>query len=233
MTEPSFDYLPGDKQLPSPYYSDELVTIYHGDCRVVDVWLGADILVTDPPYGTRLTSRANGNAGGYGRRYVHGRGRDGVTIANDDDTLVRDAALAMWGDRPACVFGSPRQADPPIAVADRLVWDKKRPGMNAGPWRYRHESIYVTAGFVRTNDAAVSIIEAWPDQSDHIHAKPHTLMLRLVGAAPPGVIADPFMGSGSTLVAARELGRTCIGIEVDERYCEIAARRLDQGVLAL
>ena len=118
-----------------------------------------------------------------------------------------------------------------MAVADRLVWDKKRPGMNGGPWRYRHETIFVTAGFVRVNDAAVSIIEAWPDQSAHIHAKPHTLMLRLVGAAPPGVIADPFMGSGSTLVAAKEMGRKAIGIEVDERYCEIAAKRLGQEIL--
>ena len=103
--------------------------------------------------------------------------------------------------------------------------------MNGGPWRYRHESIFVTAGFVRVSDASVSIIEAWPDQTDHIHAKPHTLMLRLVGAAPLGVIVDPFMGSGSTLVAAKELGRNSIGIEVDERYCEIAAKRLAQEVL--
>jgi site-specific DNA-methyltransferase (adenine-specific) len=111
------------------------------------------------------------------------------------------------------------------------VWDKKRPGTNGGPWRYRHESIYVTAGFVRTDNAAVSIIEAWPDQSDHIHAKPQALMLRLIAAAPPGVIADPFAGSGSTLVAAKTLGRRAIGIELEERYCEITARRLAQDTL--
>ena len=110
--------------------------------------------------------------------------------------------------------------------------EKKRPGMNGGPWRYRHESIYVSPGFTRTDDAAVSIIEAWPDsQADHIHAKPIALMLRLVGAAPEGIIADPFAGSGSTLVAAKALGRRAIGVELEERYAEIAARRLSQGVL--
>ena len=122
-------------------------------------------------------------------------------------------------------------SDPPIVVADRLVWDKRRPGMNGGPWRYRHESIYVTDGFVRVDDSAVSIISAWPDQTHHIHAKPVELMVRLVAAAPLGLIADPFMGSGSTLRAAKDLGRKAIGVEIEERYCEIAARRMGQEVL--
>ena len=231
----------------SPYYSDDLVTLYHGDCREVTEWLEADVLVTDPPYGSNFSE---GNPrGGYGRRgnaagnrkgAPLGRGLDAATIANDATTECRDEVLAAWrvssptlpvGAKPALVFGSPRQPDPPGEWADRLVWDKKRPGMNSGPWRYRHESIYVTAGFVRTNNAAVSIIEAWPDQADHIHAKPQALMLRLIAAAPPGTIADPFAGSGSTLVAAKQLGRRAIGVELEERYCEIAARRLAQDTL--
>lgn len=214
-----------------PYYDDGQCVIYHGDCREVDAWLTADVLVTDPPYGT--ADETTPGADGYGRRQNNQRGdkRLGQTIANDKDTLARDTALALWGDRPAAVFGSPRRPDPPGAWVDRLVWDKKRPGMNGGPWRYRHETIYVSDGFERVNDASVSIIEAWPDQTYHIHAKPHTVMLRLVSAAPVGVIADPFMGSGSTLVAAKELGRHSIGVELDERYCEIAANRLAQGVL--
>lgn len=117
-----------------------------------------------------------------------------------------------------------------MAVADRLVWDKKRPGLNGGPWRYRHESIYVTEGFVRASNAAVSVFTIWPEQDDHIHAKPIPLMEALVSAAPAGVIADPFAGSGSTLVAARNLGRRSIGVELEERYCEIAARRLAQDL---
>jgi len=228
--------------MPEPYYADEAVTLYLGDCREVTEWLAADVLVTDPPYGTQVANGLDVNHGGYGRRqnaagnsrYASTRdnvGREGFTIANDMTTECRDAALALWGDRPALVFGSPRMPEPPGVWADRLVWDKKRPGMNGGPWRYRHESIYVTAGFVRTSDAAVSILTAWPDQTDHIHAKPLGLMTALAAAAPPGVIADPFAGSGTTLVAASNLGRKAIGVELEERYCELLASRLSQGVL--
>lgn len=225
-----------------PYYADELVTLYHGDCLELTDWLDADVLVTDPPYGTQVIGAGDVNHGGYGRRQNAARdsryaskregvGREGFTIANDMTTETRDVALALWGERPALVFGSTRMPDPPITVADRLVWDKRRPGMNGGPWRYRHESIYVTAGFERTSDAAVSVLSAYPDQTDHIHAKPLPLMVSLVAAAPPGVIADPFAGSGTTLVAASQLGRRAIGVEIDERYCELLANRLAQGVL--
>jgi site-specific DNA-methyltransferase (adenine-specific) len=216
--------------MSAPYYSDDLVTLYHGDCREVSAWLDADVLVMDPPYGTQFS--ADNPKGGYGRRQNAGLGPEGFDIANDGTTETRDEALVLWAARgPALVFGSPRHTDPPIEVADRLVWDKKRPGMNGGPWRYRHESIYVTAGFLRTSDSAVSIFEAFPDQKDHIHAKPLALMTALVAAAPPGLIADPFAGSGSTLVAAARLGRKAVGVELEERYCEVIARRLDQGVL--
>jgi site-specific DNA-methyltransferase (adenine-specific) len=216
--------------MSAPYYADEHVTLYLGDCREITEWLAADVLIMDPPYGTQFSDE--NPKGGYGRRQNAGLGPEGFTIANDGTSETRDQALALWADRgPSLCFGSPRMADPPGTWADRLVWDKKRLGMNAGPWRYRHESIFVSAGFVRTDNAAVSIIEAWPDQADHIHAKPLALMLRLVAAAPPGVIADPFAGSGSTLIAARTLGLKSIGVELDERYCEITAKRCDQGVL--
>lgn len=219
-----------------PYYTDDMVTLYHGDCLEIDAWLDADVLVTDPPYGTQVTG-ANPR-GGYGRRYLYDTG-DGVgaAIANDTTTDTRDAALLMWGNRPAIVFASPRMPEPPGNWNDRLVWDKQRPGMNGGPWRYQHEAIYVRGEFERRRNDAFSIIPAWlglvPTRSGrHIHAKPVALMLSLVEVtAPDGVIADPFAGSGSTLLAARNLGRHAIGVELEERYCEIIARRLSQGVL--
>jgi DNA modification methylase len=213
----------------APYYQDEHVTLYHGDCLEIHAWLEADVLVTDPPYGTQFS--AENPKGGYGRRQNAGLGPEGFVIANDGNTETRDAALALWGSRPALCFGSPRLPDPPGEWVDRLVWDKKRLGMNGGPWRYRHESIFfVTAGFIRRDNESSSVLTAWPDQSQHIHAKPLGLMTALVNCAPAGdVIADPFSGSGSTLVAAARLGRTAIGVEIEERYCELLASRLSQG----
>ena len=208
------------------YYQDDYVTLYHGSSLTDhQEWLGADVLVTDPPYGTQPNSKSVG----YGRK-VQADGFRGQLIANDATTETRDAALAAWGDRPAIAFGSPRFPDPPGQWDDRLVWDKKRPGMNGGPFRYTHESIYAR-GMKRANNGTFSVFSIYPDQTDHIHAKPVALMAALIGTCPPGVIADPFSGSGSTLVAAKQLNRQIIGVELEEKYCEIIAKRLAQDVL--
>jgi site-specific DNA-methyltransferase (adenine-specific) len=202
-----------------PYYSDELVTIYHGDCRELLPSIEADVIVTDPPYGTD-------DWGGYGRRQL------GLhTIANDSDASVRDAVLALWGDRPVLVFGSPR-APAPNGCWDVLVWDKQRPGLGS-PWRWQHELIFVRGGW--SNKPGIpSVLRHTPlDNPAHVHEKPTLLMRRLMTGAPPGTILDPFMGSGTTLVAAKSLNRHAIGIEIEERYCEIAAERCSQEVLGL
>lgn len=210
---------------PTPYYQDEHVTLYHGNCLTEHrEWLNADVLVTDPPYGSETF------AVGYGRTWK--------TIANDATTEARDAALAAWPG-PVICFGTPRMPDPPGAWEHRLVWDKREPGLNGGPWRYTHESIFVRGeGWVRVSASSFSILSfpsgngSW-EKSQHVHSKPVRLMETLIEAAPPGVIADPFAGSGSTLIAARNLGRQAIGVELEERYCELIAKRLSQGAFDL
>jgi site-specific DNA-methyltransferase (adenine-specific) len=218
-----------------PYYADESVTLYHGDCREITAWLEADVLVTDPPYGIAWKL----NLSGYLLRgYRRGIEPNHDGIANDEDTSARDAALEAWGDRPALVFGSPRLS-PPEGVKHVLTWKKP---LDAGvigsalPWRRDTESVYVLGKWPKSNGTASSVLDgpsgmrSYVDGS-HPHAKPVSVLQSLITSTPPGVIADPFSGSGSTLVAAKRCGRKAIGIELEERYCEVIAKRLAQGVL--
>lgn len=124
-----------------PYYSDELVTLYHGDCLEITEWLAADVLVTDPPYGVggRLSLSSHGT---YRPHDEFGRQEW------DRDLDARDRALARWGDRPAAVFGSPRRLDAvPRYREVPLIWDKGdmvAAGDVAFPWRPTYELIFVS-----------------------------------------------------------------------------------------
>lgn len=216
----------------TPYYQDDHVTIYHGDCREVDAWLAADVLATDPPYGIAWKRSANPAR--------LSAAHDG--IANDGDTSCRDAALAMWGDKPAVVFGS-FYAPPPATVRQVLVWHKgDTQGVVGSTTGFRRdaEPVFLMGAWPTRTCSASSVLRSargsWNDElgaTGHPHTKPVDLMTALIAKCPPGVIADPFMGSGTTLRAAKDLGRKAIGIEISEQYCEIAARRMGQEVLAL
>jgi site-specific DNA-methyltransferase (adenine-specific) len=211
-----------------PYYSDEAVTIYHGDALEILPMLTADVIVTDPPYGYSYAS----NRGAPWR---------GVGIANDESTAARDAVLKGWGDGPAIVFGSWKRPRPD-GVREILIWDK---GGSAGmgdlsfPWGASHEEIYVWgSGFNGRRSGTVLTFPPMRNRSAsetrcHPNEKPVDLMRTLVDKCPPGVVLDPFMGSGTTLRAAKDLGRKAIGIEIDERYCEIAAGRMGQMVMGV
>jgi site-specific DNA-methyltransferase (adenine-specific) len=204
-----------------PYYDDGEVTLYLGDCRVAREWVAADVLVTDPPYGVAYRSNFS---------------RFGSTppIVGDEDAGLRDEVLELWGAGPALVFGSWKVPRPP-ATRHRLIWDKRNPGMGdlGIPWGPGDEEIYVIgAGFVGPRESNVIRAQTLPASDarrpPHPTPKPVALMEYLIAKCPPGIIADPFAGSGSTLLAARNLGRRAVGVEIDEAYCELIVSRLGQ-----
>jgi len=220
-----------------PYFEGDGVTLYLGDCREVTAWLEADVLVTDPPYGIKWSSPA-----GWTNAYGGGSSQHQAGIANDGNTAARDESLDAWGGKPAVIFGDLLKPQPKGAV-QALIYAKSDDagirGAHAG-WRRDAEVIYLTGRWPVGIGGVSSVIRssgrvAGPRsialRSGHPHAKPVDVMETLIMACPPGVIADPFAGSGSTLVAARNLGRVSVGVEIDERYCEAAARRLSQGVM--
>ena len=211
----------------TPYYADGLCTIYHGDCREILPTLEADCVVSDPPYGVSYISNSSKVA-------------PTDPIAGDGDTELRDWLLGAW-DGPALVFGSWRAPRPDCRTM--LIWDKgDSPGMGdlTLPWGPSHEEVYVIgSGWVveRRRGAVLrhpTLSAADSRRPNHPTPKPIPLMVDLIRACQPTwTILDPFMGSGSTLRAAKDLGRKAIGIEIEERYCEIAAQRMGQEVLDL
>ncbi len=214
--------------LPTPYYEADGITIYCGDCRDILPEINADVLVTDPPYGMDFVSSWTTHR----------------PIANDKDTSARDDALALWGDRPALVFGTWRVARP-AQTRQVITWLKSSVGPGMGdlslPWGCATEEIYVIGtgwhGTRRPNFIATSEQRGNPYGHSavfgHPTPKPVELMRWLIECAPAGIVVDPFAGVGATAIAAKQLGRLAIGIELEERYCEMAVKRLSQGVLNL
>lgn len=246
----------------APYYQDSAVTIYHGDCLSVlrDMQPDSiDLLWTDPPYGH---GNHNGDLQSARVGVKGARKERPEPIANDDqenmrrvvDGMLQEAARVLKSDCCCCCCcagGGPR---PTFAwLAQRLdadgmtffhsvIWDKTARGPGMG-WRFRrdHEMIMVAhrkGGRLAWNDkasAASNILRFQPPiQRIHPNEKPielaaHFILLTTEAGA---LVVDPFMGSGTTLRAAKNLDRTAIGIEIDERYCEIAAKRMAQEVFA-
>lgn len=209
-----------------PYFQTDLVSLYHGNCLEVTEWLEADVLVTDPPYGQSYKSNMDrGN-----RTEWHDK------IHNDDTTESRDASLELWGSsKAALVFGTWKTAKPK-KTRQVVVWDKTPCGFMGDleiPFGNAHEEIYLLGTSGWTGKREASIIKAQmlmsndKNRPDHPTPKPIGLMEKLI-AKTTGVVADPFSGSGATLIAARNLGRKVIGVEVEEKYCELIANRLSQ-----
>lgn len=205
----------------TPYYDDGTCVIYHGDCREILPSLPlVDLVLTDPPYGI-----ADIWQGGRGRGW--GNAQSQTPERNDWDasppTPVEITAVVAHGT-DAVVWGGNYFGLPP--TRGWLVWNKPERGFSLS----EAELAWTT------RDAVIRIFDLHRSDPGRLHPtqKPVDLMRWCLGFFPDAAtVLDPYMGSGTTLRAAKDCGRRAIGIERIERYCEIAARRLGQEVLAL
>jgi len=202
-----------------PYYEDGSVTIYHGDARELVDGLEFDAIVTDPPYGIGANKMTLGNGK---RRIFRGEGNWDLAPVDVAPLLSHSVPTIIWGGN---YFDLPPQRR-------WLVWDK-----GTG------DNDYADCELAWTNiDGVVKkFFRSWvgsnaKERSDgdrfHPTQKPVDLMAWCIGFTE-GTVCDPYMGSGTTLRAAKDLNRPAIGIELEERYCEIAAERCSQEVLDL
>lgn len=203
--------------LPTPYYDDgNGISIYHADCREILPNLPkVDLVLTDPPYG--IGERMKGGTWGAAEKYADFRGWD---VAPSQTTLTAIIGLCqnaiIWG-------GNYFLLEPSRCW---LVWDKR----NAVPTMADCELAWTNFDKPAKRFSCGVGIHGY----GHPTEKPLSLMAWCLShSTNSSTILDPFMGSGTTLRAAKDLGRKCIGIEIEEKYCEIAAKRLGQEVLQL
>ncbi len=218
------------------YYADEAVTIYHGDCReILPTLSGADAVVTDPPYGIReAAGRKNKSRG----KAAFGRGFTEPTdwaVSDWDNEPVNDALrdLVLAAAPHVIWFGGNYYAFPPSSCW--IVWNKMNGGSDFADCELAWTNLpgavrmisYRWNGMLQQHGGHLKETRVHPTQ------KPVEVMRFCIDLLPESdrLIRDPFMGSGTTLRAAKDLGRRAIGIEIEERYCEIAARRMAQEVL--
>ena len=198
----------------TPYYQDDYATIYHADCReVLPTLPKVDLVLTDPPY--------------IGREDLFPT--DALPVLCD--LLLVTPGIVFW---PVL---APYPLPSPSAVH---IWHKAVPihphsttGNTAG---HHYERIVVYGGGRRCRVYRIAAVlpnftACAVECVEHPTQKPVALVSALLTDVVATTILDPFMGSGTTLRAAKDLGRKSIGIEIEERYCEIAAKRLAQEIL--
>ena len=226
-----------------PYYADDAVTLYHGDCRTVLPSLddlSVDCVITDPPYSAQTHAGAQtGRDGGVQLVHFASVTQDGLSEILADCARVTNRWFVGTLDwRHTAAF-----ADTPPKGWKFIrfgVWVKPdgapqftgdRPGPGWESICFMHRDI---AGRMKWNGGGRS--SAWIHKvarGDHPTQKPLGLVADWVRlfTNPGETILDPFAGSGTTLRAAKDNGRKAIGVELDEAYCEVIARRLAQEVL--
>lgn len=205
---------------PDPYYDHGGITIYHGDCLDILPELGpVDLVLTDPPYGKEflhlygslslLSSQVLNN---YGNLITMA----GQSYLPDVYFMMSQHMNYHWTFCIDMLKGQGGQAP--------IIWDRKVSSFWK-PFLWYRKSKY--------NGAIISDVFASKSNEKQYHKWGQsigTFILCLTKFTDAEIISDPFMGSGTTLVAAKELGRKAIGIEIEEKYCEIAVKRLSQEV---
>jgi DNA modification methylase len=198
--------------LPKPYYQDESCTIYHGDCREILPHLEpVDLVLTDPPYGIGIAANP------FRQKFQKS---DWDNIVVKDDLLN----LAMGLAKESILWGGNYFNLPPSQGF--LIWDKLQPEDFSS-------SQVEFAWWSKQKPAKIFKKRVLSYEKHHPTQKPVDLMMWCINKAEiADLILDPFMGSGTTLRAAKDLGRKAIGIELEEKYCEVAAKRLRQEVFS-
>lgn len=235
-----------------PYYADDLLTIYNADCfDLLHDLSGIGAVVTDPPYSSggafrgdraqlTTTKYVNSDTAAYRPEFA-GDNRDQRSFLVWATMWLNAARKASESGAVLASFIDWRQL--PILTdavqAGGWTWRNLatwwKPGVRMQKGRFSASAeyvIYATNGPVKDGAGSPQNVFSWKVDQDreHIAQKPAEVMRWVMQVVPPSaVVLDPFMGSGSTLRAAKDLGLRCIGIEVDERYCEIAATRFGQG----
>jgi len=233
--------------LPKPYYEEPGIQIFHGDCREILPHLPkAGAVITDPPYKT------NDVTGGIPKENAHAHKWNGLLKSSDVTAGLVQLAIEEW--MPIVTGSLGRGGEIYVMCNDKnlrrvlnsihthnillhniLIWGK--PNATPNKW-YMKNAEFCVYGFkqpaIQIENLGSKTLNHYAHDDDRVHPtqKPVAWM-RFMGKNSRGTILDPFMGSGTTLVAAKNLGRQCIGIEIEEKYCEIAVKRLNQEVLAL
>lgn len=212
-----------------PYYEQDGITIYHADCREVLPYVsGVDLVLTDPPYGIGFK---------YGESYCDAPDTYRAWMQRILPDLLNIAPLAMISMSMRHMWILPEATHvmcwaKPGAMTNNPLggFSQWEPIFVYGQRRIYNDFKYLPA---RTSTARERQLEGARIQ--HPCPKPLELYLWLIGIGTDAgqLVLDPFMGSGTALRAAKDLGRRAIGIEIEERYCEVAARRLSQQVLDL
>lgn len=238
-----------------PYYDEDGITIYHGDCgdvlEIIGSQLDVSLIVADPPYSLSVPSDHENLPGRGTRRLNFFEGDQDWKQMTDvvlqrvwKASILTEAAYVWCGHRQ---FGSIVEMFENAGWRTRfLVWRKSVP-VPAPPgvgWDSAAElCVYAFRGGRKwtpptgTKVPNVLVADSYrhgqPGKNGHPTQKPMVTALRPIeySTEPGDLVLDPFMGSGTTLAAAKQLGRRAIGIEIEEKYCEIAVQRLAQGVL--